>query len=129
MDVVAGKKTIYKSITLTDPTVAVAGNNAIARHTMAVETETDGKPGSAKVGVLQVWAEGRRKRKLLARQAFRVRSRRRKARHHDIEAGAELPPDPETRRPWRFLINLGGARATVPERARYRDRWRQPPDG
>jgi hypothetical protein len=72
MDVVAGKKTIYKSIALTDPTVAVAGNNAIARHTMAVETETDGKPSSAKVGVLQVWVKDGGSWKLLARQAFRV---------------------------------------------------------
>ena len=61
-----------KSIALTDPTVAVAGNNAIARHTMAVETETDGKPSSAKVGVLQVWVKDGGSWKLLARQAFRV---------------------------------------------------------
>lgn len=72
LDVVAGKKTLYKTITLTDPTVAVAGNNAIARHTMAVETETDGKPSSAKVGVLQVWVKDGANWKLLARQAFRV---------------------------------------------------------
>ncbi|WP_395713712.1 nuclear transport factor 2 family protein [Reyranella sp.] len=72
MDVVAGKRTIYKSITLTEPTVAVAGNNAIARHTMAVETETDGKPSSAKVGVLQVWVKDGANWKLLARQAFRT---------------------------------------------------------
>ena len=72
MDVVAGKKTLYKSITLSEPTVAVAGNNAIARHTMAVETESDGKPGSAKVGVLQVWVKDGGSWKLLARQAFRV---------------------------------------------------------
>src|SRR6185369_5202979 len=31
--VIAGKKTIYKSITLTDPAISVAGNNAVARHT------------------------------------------------------------------------------------------------
>jgi hypothetical protein len=74
MDVVAGKKTIYKSITLTDPTVAVAGNNAIVRHTMAVETETDGKPSSAKVGVLQVWVKDGGAWKLLGRQAFRLGS-------------------------------------------------------
>lgn len=72
MDIVAGKKTLYKSITLTEPTVAVAGNNAIARHTMAVETETDGKPSSAKVGVLQVWVKDGANWKLLARQAFRT---------------------------------------------------------
>src|SRR5688572_29268565 len=31
VDVIAGKKTTYKSITLNEPTVTVVGNNAIAR--------------------------------------------------------------------------------------------------
>lgn len=68
--VVAGKKTIYKSITLSDPTVSVAGNNAIARHTFAAEVEVDGKPSSPKIGVLQVWVKDGGAWKLLARQAF-----------------------------------------------------------
>jgi ketosteroid isomerase-like protein len=72
VDVIAGKKTIYKSITLNDPTVSVAGNNAIARHTFVVETETDGKPSQAKVGVMQVWVKDGGSWKLLARQAFRT---------------------------------------------------------
>jgi ketosteroid isomerase-like protein len=72
VDVIAGKKTIYKSITLNEPTVSVAGNNAIARHTFVVETETDGKPSQAKVGVMQVWVKDGGTWKLLARQAFRT---------------------------------------------------------
>ena len=72
VDVVAGKKTIYKSITLSEPTVAVADNNAIARHIYAVEFESDGKPGSAKIGVMQVWVKDGAAWKLLARQAFRT---------------------------------------------------------
>jgi ketosteroid isomerase-like protein len=72
IDVIAGKKTIYKSITLNEPTVSVAGNNAIARHTFVVETETDGKPSQAKVGVMQVWVKEGGTWKLLARQAFRT---------------------------------------------------------
>ena len=72
VDVVAGKKTIYKTITISDPKVAVVGNNAIARHTYAVEFESDGKPGSAKIGVMQVWAKDGGAWKLLARQAFRI---------------------------------------------------------
>src|SRR5215468_6297858 len=50
--VVAGKKTIYKSITLTDPTVVVAGNNAIARHIFAAEVEANGQASSPKIGVM-----------------------------------------------------------------------------
>jgi ketosteroid isomerase-like protein len=72
LDVVAGKKTIYKSITITDSSVSVVGNNAIARHIYAVEVETDGKPNSAKVGVMQVWVKDGAAWKLLERQAFRT---------------------------------------------------------
>ena len=72
VDVIAGKKTTYKSITLNEPTVSVVGNNAIARHTFVVETETDGKPSQAKVGVMQVWVKDGGNWKLLARQAFRT---------------------------------------------------------
>jgi hypothetical protein len=72
VDVVAGKKTIYKSITISEPTVAVTGNNAVARHTYAVEFESEGKPGSAKIGVMQVWVKDGGAWKLLARQAFRT---------------------------------------------------------
>lgn len=72
LDVVAGKKTLYKSIMLTEPSIAVVGNNAIARHTMTVDTESGGKPATAKVGVMQVWVKDGGGWKLLARQAFRV---------------------------------------------------------
>ena len=72
LDVIASKKTTYKSITLVEPTVTVVGNNAIARHIFTAEFETDGKPGTARVGVLQVWAKQDAHWKLLARQAFRL---------------------------------------------------------
>lgn len=70
--VVGGKKTIYKTIVLTEPKVTVSGNNAIARHVFAAEFESDGKPGTAKIGVLQVWTKDGGNWKLLARQAFRL---------------------------------------------------------
>jgi ketosteroid isomerase-like protein len=72
IDIVAGKKTIYKSITLSDDSTAVVGPNAIVRHVFAAETEADGKPGSARVGALQVWQKQDGRWKLLARQAFRI---------------------------------------------------------
>ena len=74
VSVVAGKKTIYKSINLLEPGTTVVGNSAIVRHVFTAETETDGKPGSPKVGVLQVWQKGDGGWKLLARQAFRLPS-------------------------------------------------------
>ena len=72
--VVADKKTIYKSINLLEPGTTVVGNNAIVRHVFTAETEANGKPGSAKVGVLQVWQKQDGAWKLLARQAFRLPS-------------------------------------------------------
>lgn len=72
LDVVAGKKTVYKSMAFSDATTSVAGNNAIVRHVMTVDTEADGKPATAKVGALQVWVKDGGAWKLLARQAFRL---------------------------------------------------------
>jgi ketosteroid isomerase-like protein len=72
VSVIAGKKTIYKSIALLEPATTVAGSNAIARHIFTAETEADGKPGTARVGVLQVWQKQAGGWKLLARQAFRL---------------------------------------------------------
>lgn len=72
IDAVASKKTIFKTITLENPSVVVAGNMAIARHIFVSELETDGKPGSVRIGVLQVWTKESGGWKLLARQAFRL---------------------------------------------------------
>jgi hypothetical protein len=72
VDVIVGKKTIYKSINLLEPSAKVVGPNAIVRHVFTAETEADGKPGSAKVGVLQVWLKQDGNWKLLARQAYRT---------------------------------------------------------
>jgi ketosteroid isomerase-like protein len=72
VSVIVSKKTVYKSITLSEPSVTVVGNNAIARHIFSAEFEADGKPGTARVGVLQVWTKQDGRWKLLARQAFRL---------------------------------------------------------
>ena len=50
----------------------MAGDNAIVRHVLATETESEGRPGSARVGVLQVWQTQGGQWRLLARQAFRI---------------------------------------------------------
>ena len=65
------RKAILKSLTLSDHTIAVVGTNAIARHKWASESETDGKPTSTRIGVLQVWHKEGGTWKLLARQAVR----------------------------------------------------------
>ena len=74
VNVIASKKTVYKSITLSEPSLVVVGNNAIARHIFSAETESDGKAATARVGVMQVWLKQDGRWKLLARQAFRLPS-------------------------------------------------------
>ena len=72
VDVIASKKTVYKSIVLSDQTVAVVGDNAIVRHAWSSESESDGKSTMSKIGVMQVWQKQGTGWKLLARQAFKV---------------------------------------------------------
>lgn len=72
IDVIVSKKTVYKSIVLTNTTVSLAGANAIARHTWESESESGGKTNLSKIGVLQVWQKQGAAWKLLARQAFKV---------------------------------------------------------
>jgi len=72
VDVIAGKKTVYKTITLSDPAVTIVGSNAIVRDVFSTEFESDGKPGTAKIGELQVWAKQGGSWKLLVRQGFRT---------------------------------------------------------
>ena len=73
VDVIATKKTVYKSIVLSKQTIAIAGNNAIVRHAWESESGTgDGKWNVSKIGVLQVWQKEPSGWKLLARQAFKV---------------------------------------------------------
>ena len=72
IDVIAGKKTTYKSITLSDASIAVVGSNAIVRHIFAAEVEVEGRLSSPKIGALQVWQKDGGGWKLLARQAFKL---------------------------------------------------------
>ena len=65
------RKAILTSLTLSDHTIAIVGADAIARHTWVSESETDGKPTSTKIGVLQVWHKQDGAWKLLARQSVR----------------------------------------------------------
>jgi hypothetical protein len=72
LDVVAGKRTVYKTITLSDQSLTMAGDNAIVRHVFSTDFESDGKPSSSRVGVMQVWQKQGGQWRLLARQAFRI---------------------------------------------------------
>jgi hypothetical protein len=72
IDVIANKTTIYKTITLSEPSTVIAGDNAIVRHIFSNTSETNGKTASISVGILQVWQRQGTGWRLLARQAFRL---------------------------------------------------------
>jgi ketosteroid isomerase-like protein len=73
VDAIVSKKSVYKSIELSNQTIAIAGNNAIVRHGWVSESGSgDGKGTESKLGVLQVWQKQDSGWKLLARQAFKV---------------------------------------------------------
>ncbi len=72
IDVVAGKRTVYKAITLSDQSIVMAGDEAIVRHVFSTDFESGGSPGSSRVGVMQVWQKRDGQWRLLARQAFRI---------------------------------------------------------
>ncbi|MBV9861219.1 MAG: nuclear transport factor 2 family protein [Alphaproteobacteria bacterium] len=72
IDVIADKKTLYKSISLTDAKTMMAGDAAIVRHTFNGETESGGKANSSKLGVLQVWQKQDGHWRLLARQGYKT---------------------------------------------------------
>jgi hypothetical protein len=72
VDAIVSKKLIFKSITLSDSTIAIAGNDAIVRHVFLGETERNGKLATARVGALQVWQKIDGRWKLLARQAYKL---------------------------------------------------------
>jgi Domain of unknown function (DUF4440) len=72
INVIVDKKTVYKSIAYAEPSTMIAGNDAIVRHGESVESESNGKANSSKIGVLQVWQKQGGNWRLLARQGFKT---------------------------------------------------------
>ncbi len=69
---IGDKRTIYTSISYSDPSTTVAGDNAIVRHRELVEAHSDDKAWSVEFGVLQVWQKQDSQWKLLARQGWKT---------------------------------------------------------
>lgn len=70
IDPLANKTSIFRSITLSDQTIDVVGDDAIVRHVMRGESESNGRVNPVNIGILQVWKKQADGWKLLARQAF-----------------------------------------------------------
>ena len=69
---IADKRMIYTSITYSDPSTMIAGNNAIVRHRETVQAHSDDKAWSVEFGVLQIWQQQDGQWRLLARQGWKT---------------------------------------------------------
>ena len=70
IDPLANKTSIFRSITVSDQTIDVVGEDAIVRHVLRGESESNGRVNPVNIGILQVWKKQADGWKLLARQAF-----------------------------------------------------------
>ena len=64
-------RAVWRDLAFIDPSVIVASNVALVRHTLKGHTEHGGKIHAVEIGVLLVWTRSDGAWKLLARQAFR----------------------------------------------------------
>ena len=74
VDNIVSGKSDFVTIDLTNQTIAIAGDAAIVRHTLAATTNDGGNPGNVKLNILLVWQKQKGQWKLLARQAVKVAS-------------------------------------------------------
>lgn len=65
-------KSDFVTIDLTDHAITLNGDVAIVRHKLTAQTNDGGKPGSANIGVMQVWQKQNGVWKLIGRQAFKL---------------------------------------------------------
>ena len=70
IDPLANKTSIFRSMNISDQTIDVVGDDAIVRHVLRGESESNGRVNPVNIGILQVWKKQPDGWKLLARQAF-----------------------------------------------------------
>ena len=70
IDPLANKTSIFRSMNVSDQTIDVVGDDAIVRHVLRGESESNGRVNPVNIGILQVWKQQADGWKLLARQAF-----------------------------------------------------------
>lgn len=68
---IAGGKSDFVSIDLSEQTISIVGKTAIVRHKLNAFTNDNNKPGEVHLLVLMVWQKTDGKWKLLARQAVK----------------------------------------------------------
>jgi ketosteroid isomerase-like protein len=65
-------KSVFKTITLADQSIKMAGNTAIVRHRLTGDTNNSNVPGKVDIIVMLVWQKQNGEWKLLARQAAKL---------------------------------------------------------
>ena len=65
-------RTEWKSLGPADQSIAISGDTAIVRHTMAGENTREGKSNTVKMGVMMVLQKQSGVWKMLARQGYKV---------------------------------------------------------
>jgi hypothetical protein len=70
IDPLANKTSIFRSLNVSDQTIDVVGDDAIVRHVLRGESESNGRVNPVNIGILQMWKRQPDGWKLLARQAF-----------------------------------------------------------
>ena len=70
-DIVSGKS-VFKTVSLEDQTIKLAGDVAIVRHHLMADTFNNNTAGKADLFVLLIWKKQKGQWKLLARQAAKV---------------------------------------------------------
>jgi hypothetical protein len=73
VDYLVSRVSAFRSITVSDQTISIVGNDAIVRHILTGETvNPGGQVTPVRIGVLQVWQKQASDWRLLARQAYRI---------------------------------------------------------
>lgn len=72
VETLTSKRSAFPSITLSDRSVSVVGEDAVARHVFTGEVDSGGKTAPVHIGVMQVWHRDGGRWRLLARQAFKI---------------------------------------------------------
>ncbi|MGU3359978.1 nuclear transport factor 2 family protein [Methylobacterium sp. M6A4_1b] len=72
VEALTSRRSQFPTITLTNRSASVVGDDAVVRHVFDGETVANGKTVPVHVGVLQVWHREGGRWRLLARQAFKL---------------------------------------------------------
>lgn len=70
IDQLVSRRSVYRSIAVSDQAIIVSGDVATVRHILAVETENAGRVVPSRLGVLLVWQRQPDRWRLIARQSI-----------------------------------------------------------